>query len=191
MKYIKNNTTGIPFFGKNLISIILNEKLTGSLQLFPDSNHRSQVTIKRVSLTESIFSSVVAGSIVILDFGNFSDNYNVEGFETISIKFRIETSNDIITKNFRGKITQSSVITDDAVNSDKMNSVENYRAIQIDFINSDVFDNMVITDSNYYDIPTNTWDSKDFIGWISNSDSQRESDYVGLKNEKFSIDPEV
>ena len=130
MKYIKNNTTGIPFFGKNLISIILNEKLTGSLQLFPDSNHRSQVTIKRVSLTESIFSSVVAGSIVILDFGNFSDNYNVEGFETISIKFQIETSNDIITKNFRGKITQSSVITDDAVNSDKMNSVENYRAIQ-------------------------------------------------------------
>lgn len=191
MKYIKNNTTGIPFFGKNLISIILNEKLKGSLQLFPDSNHRSQVTIKRVSLTESIFSSVVAGSIVILDFGNFSDNYNVEGFETISIKFQIETSNDIITKNFRGKITQSSVITDDAVNSDKMNSVENYRAIQIDFINSDVFDNMVITDSNYYDIPTNTWDSKDFVGWISNSDSQRESDYIELKNEKFSIDPGV
>jgi hypothetical protein len=72
-----------------------------------------------------------------------------------------------------------------------MNSVENYRAIQIDFINSDVFDNMVITDSNYYDIPTNTWDSKDFVGWISNSDSQRESDYVKLENEKFSTDPKV
>jgi hypothetical protein len=90
-----------------------------------------------MKITESLFSPIVQGSVILLDVGNFSDNANLEGFETISISFRRNNSEQPIT--FTGIVTQYSVINDDAEHSSDMNPNEKTRAIRLDFMNKDIF----------------------------------------------------
>lgn len=191
MANINNNESGLPFSGDNLISVSLLSGEALELEIYPYTVFKSQGMIKSLIITESIFSPIITGSIMLLDVGNFSDNYNMEGFENINIKFRIEIFKDgnpiSILKDFKGTITQSSVVTDDAINSGKMNSRENYRIIKIDFINQDMFDNSVVEDTNYNNIPDNIYKLNDFVGWISDDGSRTQNTHT-IVTEIFKTD---
>lgn len=161
------NNFGLPFAGKFLVSIILSSSKFGSVSLFPQDSvtfKGGQTIIKNMKITESLFSPIVQGSVILLDVGNFSDNANLEGFETISISFRRNNLEQPIT--FIGIVTQYSVINDDAEHSSDMNPNEKTRAIRLDFMNKDIF----FANRNIaWEIPDNDDDRTDFLGWIADS----------------------
>ena len=169
-----NSTDGLPFSSLSLVSIILkSEKFeNGALQIFPMQVLQSGQNIyQSMSIEESLFSPIVSGNIILKDIGSLSDKLNLEGFEEIHIKFSTFTGGDdeeIELDTFTGIVTDFSLLTDDAVNANRMNSVEANRIIRLNFMNKDLFM------ANYtlpVNVPKNDKGITDFVGWISKKSS--------------------
>lgn len=154
---------GLPFFGKFLISVNIN-----GIQIFPqnsDTFKGGQTVIKSMKITESLFSPIVAGSITILDINYISASISVVEPSTITVVFIPNIpNNDSIT--FRGMITQSVIINDDAAKTTDMNFDQQYRILQLDFMNQDMF---LANQKIPWKIPNNENDQSDFVGWIAKS----------------------
>lgn len=152
---------GLPFFGNFLISVNI-----GDIQIFPqteDTFKGGQTVVKGIKITESMFSPIVQGNIMLLDINNISSQ--IKPFMEIVIRFNPNISGEISTPViFTGIITQSDVMTDDAVNSTDMNNEQKIRIFQLDFMNKDIFMANLKTP---WKIPDNDNGQNDFVGWIA------------------------
>lgn len=155
------NNFGLPFFGNFLISVNI-----GDIQIFPqteDTFKGGQTVVKGIKITESMFSPIVQGNIMLLDINNISSQ--IKPFMEIVIKFNPNIGGDISTPvTFTGIITQSDIMTDDAVNSTDMNNEQKTRIFQLDFMNKDIFMANLKTP---WKIPVNDNGQNDFVGWIA------------------------
>ena len=164
MKIDTINNFGLPFFGNFLISVYI-----GDIQIFPqtaDTFKGGQTVVKSVKITESLFSPIVAGSILILDINNISSNIILPIPIRIVFNPNIDNSESNTPVTFDGIVTQSYVVTDDAVNSTNMNPEQKYRVLQLDFMNQDIF---LANQKIPWQIPKNDNDQNDFVGWIANN----------------------
>lgn len=156
---------GLPFAGSFLVNISIFSPKFGTIPFFPQNPNTfkgGQTVIKNMKITESLFSPIVHGSIVMLDIGNVSDNLNLEGFEEIKISFRRNIPGDIIL--FTGIVTQYTVLTDDAEHTTDMNANEKTRVIQLDFMNKDIF---MANSHCWLAIPKNDLNQTNFLAWIA------------------------
>ena len=160
------NNFGLPFSGNFLISVYI-----GGIQIFPqtaDTFKGGQTVVKSVKITESLFSPIVAGSILILDINNISSNIILP--IPIRIVFNPNIGGNTSTPvTFTGIITQSDIMTDDAVNSTNMNNQQKTRIFQLDFMNKDIFMANLKTP---WKIPDNDNGQNDFVGWIADDGSR-------------------
>lgn len=156
-----------PFSSENLKKIVIKSDRFGELIIFPPptipNNHGGVSIFESISIKESIFSPIVSGTLIVFDVGNFTDNYNIEGFEDIIISFKKTKNSKTIT--FSGIITDITLLTNDSAVSAKMNAEEYIRLFSITFMNKDLF---LANYTTPQDPPKNTTLlSKDFVGWIS------------------------
>ena len=160
-----DNSDGGPFSSDALKKIEIISDKFGTINVYPSSTaHSGQTPFYSLSLTESLFSPIVSGNLIVKDIGNFVDNLNLEGFETIKIVFeKIKDSPDNL---FTGIITDVTLMSNDAVLAARMDSLERYRFFNLSFINKDVF---IANYKKPQNAPSNIFGAKDFVGWISNS----------------------
>ena len=152
------NNFGLPFFGNFLISVYI-----GGNQIFPqtaDTFRGGQSVVKGIKITESMFSPIVQGNIILLDINNISSY--IKPFMEIDIQFNPNIGGDPVT--FTGIITQLDIMTDDAVNSTDMNNEQKTRIFKLDFMNKDIFKANLKTP---WEIPDNDNEQNDFVGWIA------------------------
>lgn len=152
------NNFGLPFSGNFLKSVSI-----GGFQIFPqtaDTFRGGQTVLKGIKITESMFSPIVQGNIMLLDIDNISSQ--IKPFMEIVIQFNANISGNTVT--FTGIITQSDIITDDAVNSTDMNNKQKTRIFKLDFMNKDIFKANLKTP---WEIPDNDNGQNDFVGWIA------------------------
>ena len=152
---------GLPFFGNFLISVYIDD-----IQIFPqttDTFKGGQTIVKRIKITESMFSPIVQGNIMLLDINNISSQ--IKPFMEIVIRFNPNIGGNTSTPvTFTGIITQLDIMTDDAVNSTDMNNKQKTRIFQLDFMNKDIFKANLKTP---WEIPDNDNEQNDFVGWIA------------------------
>ena len=152
---------GLPFFGKFLKSVDIDD-----IQIFPQTEvtfKGGQTVLKGIKITESMFSPIVQGNIMLLDINNISSQ--IKPFMEIVIRFNPNIGGNTSTPvTFTGIITQSDIMTDDAVNSTDMNNEQKTRIFQLDFMNKDIFMANLKTP---WKIPDNDNGQNDFVGWIA------------------------
>lgn len=155
------NNFGLPFSGNFLISVYI-----GGFQIFPQTQNTfkgGQTVVKGIKITESMFSPIVQGNIMLLDINNISSQ--IKPFMEIIIQFNPNIGGNTSTPvTFTGIITQSDIMTDDAVNSTDMNNEQKTRIFQLDFMNKDIFMANLKTP---WKIPVNDNGQNDFVGWIA------------------------
>ena len=160
------NNFGLPFFGNFLISVYIDD-----IQIFPqttDTFKVGQTIVKLIKITESMFSPIVQGNIMLLDINNISSQ--IKPFMEIVIQFNPNIGGETSTPvTFTGIITQSDIMTDDAVNSTNMNNEQKTRIFQLDFMNKDIFMANLKTP---WKIPDNDNGQNDFVGWIADDGSR-------------------
>ncbi len=161
---------GLPFSGNFLISVYIHD-----IQIFPQTDETfrgGQTVVKGIKITESMFSPVVQGNITLLDINTKKGTISsrIKPFMEIAIIFNPNIGGEISTPVlFTGIITQSDIMTDDAVNSTDMNSEQKTRIFQLDFMNKDIFMANLKTP---WKIPDNDNGQNDFVGWIADNGSR-------------------
>ena len=155
------NNFGLPFSGNFLISVYI-----GGFQIFPQTQNTfkgGQTVVKGIKITESMFSPIVQGNIMLLDINNISSQ--IKPFMEIVIRFNPNIGGNTSTPvTFTGIITQLDIMTDDAVNSTDMNNEQKTRIFKLDFMNKDIFKANLKTP---WEIPDNDNGQNDFVGWIA------------------------
>lgn len=147
----------------------------GDIQIFPqteDTFKGGQNVLKNMKITESMFSPIVQGNIILLDMDTENGilSSQIKPFMEIVIRFNPNISGQVSTPvTFTGIITQSDIMTDDAVNSTDMNNEQKTRIFQLDFMNKDIFMANLKTP---WKIPDNDNGQNDFVGWIADDGSR-------------------
>ena len=156
---------GLPFFGKFLKSVDIDD-----IQIFPQTEvtfKGGQTVLKSIKITESMFSPIVQGNIILMDIDTDEGilSTRIKPFMEIVIKFNPNISSETNKSvKFTGIITQSDIMTDDAVNSTDMNNEQKTRIFKLDFMNKDIFKANLTTP---WKIPDNDNGQNDFVGWIA------------------------
>jgi hypothetical protein len=164
------NNFGLPFSGNFLISVNI-----GDIQIFPqteDTFKGGQTILKGIKITESMFSPIVQGNIMLLDIDTKDGilSSRIKPFMKIVIQFNPNIGSETNTPvTFTGIITQSDIMTDDAVNSTDMNNEQKTRIFQLDFMNKDIF---IANLKTPWKIPDNDNGQNDFVGWIADDGSR-------------------
>jgi hypothetical protein len=154
------------------LSIKLISDRFGEFSIFPRTMEYGIDILNNLTITESILTPLVTGTLIVHDVGNFIENLNIQGFEDLELKYK-KAGNEVV---FRGIIVDVNLLTNDAVLSEKMNSVQKLRAYSMSFMNKDLF---LANFKNIQEIPEPKnpnqsaqndepkFTNKDFIGWIS------------------------
>ena len=150
---------GLPFMGNFLLSVTIDGKI-----LYPQNASQSmggQTVLRNLSITESIFTPIISGTVHILDVDNMGNNYTNSNITVVFTQnLNQNKTGKIVT--FKGLITKSSVITDDAVLNSRMSGDASYKSVLLNFINEDIFK----ANAKTYQTKENPLFSG-FIGWIA------------------------
>jgi len=163
-------TTTDPLRSVESLKITLKSERFKEFQIFPNETLTTYGTtvLNSLSITESIFTPLVTGNLIVNDTGNFVENLHIQGFEDIIIEYK--KSGD--TVKFNGIIIDVNLLTNDGVLSTQMNKLQRNRSYSLSFMNKDLF---LANFKNILEIPEPVqnkeppfkFTSKDFIGWIS------------------------
>ena len=155
------------YTSENLQSIVITSDKFGSLSVFPQQNQMigGASMFQSISIKESIFSPVVSGKLIVYDIGSFIENYNIEGFEDITISFKKIKDGNAVT--FSGIITDVTLLTNDSVLNNRMNADEYVRIFSLTFMNKDLFIANYVTPQDPDPEGKNPYTPKDWVGWIS------------------------
>lgn len=156
----------------NLQTIVLMSDKFGTVSIFPQDNQMigGLPIFQSISIKESMFSPVVSGKLTVYDIGSFIDNHNIEGFEDIEITFKKIKDGNVVV--FSGIVTDVTLLTNDSVLTNKMNSDEYVRIFSITFMNKDLFVANYVTPQDPDPEGKNPYIPKDFVGWISRKEQE-------------------
>ena len=180
-----------PIFGANYITeATLTKQVndeTISFKLIPWFTTDVVVNSPFVSLSfkESLVDGCIYGSMIVEDIRNWTDEFAFTGKEQLIIKIILPGYGKVedVPIEFKFHIIEMKTITDDAVITDLYSHGERLSHKRLYFVSSEIF----LPEYN----ETVLEENDDFVGWISNSDSEEttpeEGLGVGLINKIFDI----
>lgn len=178
---LKETQSGTPtpsFLRSVRIEKKLKDDSVVSYQLFSEQNIGAGNNILiELKINQSIFTPYVSGYIELYDKGDWSGELNLNGFETIVVKFLVD--NDL---EYRFRIYEAKPIND-FIKSPRVNQIEKAVVYRLEFMSEDVF-NIAFTENILKA-------DKDFIGFISVRENYT-GKVKGLINEifkKFNLTP--